>query len=94
MDGFDAIYLLSEDRERIHLIQNAVLQTEEFGIAMEHGIFGSHEWWAAIRRSGLPVHTAQEAHHRKVLVVESLPAGRMTPPRASPQSLHSFLCIL
>jgi hypothetical protein len=59
MDGYEPIYLLSEDRESIQQVQNATVQTEVFGIATDHGLFGSGEWWAAIRRGDIPVHTVQ-----------------------------------
>jgi hypothetical protein len=57
MDGYTAAYLLSQDRQQIRRVQDATHHTEEYGIAMEHGLFGSDDWWQAIDRGDLPIHT-------------------------------------
>ena len=59
IEGYEPVYLLSKDRKTIEAIQNATLHTEEYGIAMDHGLFGSEDWWGAIERGDLPVHTVR-----------------------------------
>jgi hypothetical protein len=53
--GYQRVYLLSEDKRKIASIQKASLHSDEFGIALDHGLFGSGEWWAAIASGELPV---------------------------------------
>ena len=56
IDGYEAVYLLSDDQKRVTQVQKATLDTQEFGIAIDHGLFGSKEWWDAVQRGELPVH--------------------------------------
>jgi hypothetical protein len=53
------IYDLREDTPVIENIRNATLNTEDYGVASDHGLFGSEEWWAAIERGDLTVHTVE-----------------------------------
>ena len=59
IEGYQKVYLLSEDRRQIARIQDATLHTEDYGVLSEHGLFGSAEWWAAIDRGDLPTHTVR-----------------------------------
>lgn len=59
IEGFQKVYLLSEDRKRIAQTQDATLNSADFGVLSEHGLFGSDEWWAAIEDGHLPVHTVR-----------------------------------
>jgi hypothetical protein len=53
------IYDLREDTRAIETIQDATLNTEDYGVVSDHGLLGSDEWWAAIERGDLPVHTVE-----------------------------------
>ncbi len=48
------VYDLKEDKEKIALIQNATLNTDYAGLKMEHGLFGTEEWWQAIEQGLFP----------------------------------------
>lgn len=48
------IYDLRDDKRTIKLIQNATLNTKDFGLKPEHGLFGSGEWWEAIENGTIP----------------------------------------
>ena len=53
------VYDLREDRRIIELIQDATLNTEDYGILSDHGLVGSDDWWRAIERGELPVHSVE-----------------------------------
>lgn len=57
IEGFDKIYLLADDAKRIGQIQKATLETKDHGLALDHGLFGSDDWWDAIERGDLPLNT-------------------------------------
>src|SRR3989338_5658134 len=48
------IYDLHNDRHTIKLIQDATLNTEDYGLKPEHGLFGSQEWWQAVEQGVIP----------------------------------------
>ncbi len=48
------IYDLRHDRRTITLIQDATLNTEDCGLKLEQGLFGSQEWWQAIEQGVIP----------------------------------------
>ena len=48
------IYDLRDDRYTINLIQDATLHTEDAGLKVKHGLFGSTEWWGAIEKGVIP----------------------------------------
>lgn len=48
------IYSLTRDSEQICKVQRATLNTTDYGLVPEHGLFGSEEWWDAIRTGKLP----------------------------------------
>ncbi|MHB1550418.1 MAG: hypothetical protein ACYCX6_04370 [Vulcanimicrobiaceae bacterium] len=58
MDGYQRVYLLSQDGRQIARIQNATLHTD-FGFALDHGLFGSDDWWRAIERGELSVNSVR-----------------------------------
>jgi hypothetical protein len=53
------IYDLRDDTRTIETVQSSTLNTEDYGVVSNHGLFGSDEWWAAIERGDLPVHTVE-----------------------------------
>jgi hypothetical protein len=59
VDGYEIVYRLSDDGEIITRVQRATLDTGQFGIAMDHGLFGSKEWWEAIGRGDLSTYTVR-----------------------------------
>ncbi|RMH25380.1 MAG: hypothetical protein D6692_11335 [Planctomycetota bacterium] len=50
------VYDLAEDEETIRLVQQATLNTEDFGLVPEVALFGSDEWWQAIQEGRIPSH--------------------------------------
>jgi len=48
------LYNLANDHERIRRAQRATLNTKDYGLMPENGLFGSGEWWQAIRTGKLP----------------------------------------
>ena len=48
-EGFVEVYTLADDHARIRKVQRATLNTQDYGLVPEHGLFGSEEWWDAIR---------------------------------------------
>jgi hypothetical protein len=48
------IYNLANEAERIKKVQHATLHTEQYGLVPEHGLFGSPEWWEAVRKGTIP----------------------------------------
>ncbi len=50
-------YRLREDHTRVKHVQEATLNTVEFGLQPIHGLYGSPEWWNNIAAGVLPVHT-------------------------------------
>jgi hypothetical protein len=53
------IYDLKNDKRKIKQIQNATLNTKDFGLQIEHGLFGSKEWWEAINQGLIPIIQAE-----------------------------------
>ena len=49
-------YDLRKHAAKIEQIQNATLNSEDFGIQQTHGLFGSDEWWAKITSGELKTH--------------------------------------
>jgi len=49
-------YSLEKDREYIERVQMATVQSGEFAIRCDHGLFGSQQWWDAIRDATVPTH--------------------------------------
>jgi len=50
------VYDLAEDQETIRLVQQATLDTEDFGFVPEVALFGSDDWWQAIQDGRIPSH--------------------------------------
>lgn len=50
------VYSLANNAEHIRKVQRATLNTQDYGLVIvpEHGLFGSDEWWQAIRAGRLP----------------------------------------
>ena len=48
------IYDLSQDHRRVKRIQKATLETEDMGLLPEIALFGSNEWWNAIKDGRIP----------------------------------------
>jgi len=48
LTGYILVYDFEKDKERIKDIQDATLNTIDFGLQIEHGLVGSDEWWLAI----------------------------------------------
>ena len=51
---FVKVYDLRTDIPHIQDIQTATLQTAEYGLKPDHGLFGSDEWWFAIEEGLIP----------------------------------------
>jgi hypothetical protein len=51
------VYDLAEDYETIRLIQRATLNTKEFGLEPEVALYGSDEWWQAVKDGRIPTHS-------------------------------------
>jgi hypothetical protein len=49
------VYDLRNEAEYVRQVQHATLNTEEFGLEPEHGLFGSNEWWTAVDNAAIPV---------------------------------------
>jgi hypothetical protein len=49
MSRWKVVYDLNEDSETIQLVQKATLETDHFGLIPEVALFGTPEWWEAIR---------------------------------------------
>jgi hypothetical protein len=52
-------YDLNEDRETIGLVQKATLTTTDFGLVPDVALFGSPEWWQAIKDGRIATHTEE-----------------------------------
>lgn len=50
-------YRLKDDVTRVRQIQDASLNTEQFGYQQTHGLFGSPQWWSNIATGALPLCT-------------------------------------
>lgn len=48
------IYDLRNDERTIRAIQGATLNTKKYGLRPDHGLFGSQEWWLAIKSGAVP----------------------------------------
>ena len=46
---FIHVYDLEKDREYVERVQAATVQAGEFALRRDNGLFGSSQWWAAIR---------------------------------------------
>jgi hypothetical protein len=57
--GYTKLYARWDDSLGIKRIQDATLNTKDYGILPEHGLFGSPEWWAAVEGGDLPIHTVR-----------------------------------
>ena len=51
------VYRLKDDVKHIADVQKAILTTEDYGIKITHGLFGSPEWWKNIDNGTLPLQT-------------------------------------
>ena len=51
------VYSLKRDSKYIEEVQQATLNTKNFGIEPTHGLFGSIEWWDNIKSGMLPLQT-------------------------------------
>lgn len=56
-DAMKPAYQLKNDTTFIVQVQNATRNTDDFGIEMTHGLFGSQEWWEQIASGKLTLHT-------------------------------------
>jgi len=52
---FIKVYDLKEDFRQIQNVQRVTLQTADFGLKPDHGLFGSAEWWSAIEKGLMPL---------------------------------------
>ena len=57
MSEWIKVYDLAEDYETIRLIQRATLNTKEFGLEPEVALYGSDEWWRAVKDGRIPTHS-------------------------------------
>ena len=53
------IYSLKSDARHIENVQKATLETESYGIVSEHGLFGSSEWWDALKSGEIKIHALE-----------------------------------
>ena len=53
------IYDLKENHGWIQLVQKATLETDDYGLVSEHGLFGSPEWWRSVEEGVIPVYTVE-----------------------------------
>ncbi len=53
-DAFIHVYDLERDREYVERVQAATVQAGEFALRTDNGLFGSSQWWAAIRDGTVP----------------------------------------
>ncbi|CAH0535336.1 hypothetical protein VST7929_02933 [Vibrio stylophorae] len=53
MIGFEKVYDLKNQDEYIKQVQEATLNTSNFGMQNTHGLFGSSEWWSNIESGQL-----------------------------------------
>ena len=51
---FIHVYDLEKDREYVERVQAATVQGGEFALRIDHGLFGTDQWWAAIRNGDVP----------------------------------------
>jgi hypothetical protein len=56
LDGWEIAYDLANDNETIALVQRATLTTKDFGLVPDVALFGSDEWWAAVKDGRIPRH--------------------------------------
>jgi hypothetical protein len=54
-ETFTKVYDILEDPREIPAIQNATLNTKDFGLVPEHGLFGSEDWWKSVESGAIPV---------------------------------------
>lgn len=50
------VYDLAQDKELVSKVQKATLETKDYGIVPEVALFGSKDWWDAIRNGTIPKH--------------------------------------
>ena len=81
-EGWLKVYDLSEDTETVDLIRHASLQKADFGFVPDVAIFGSEEWWAAIRDGRIKQHTLEGTISRVLM------AGHGDWPEVEVQSAH------
>jgi hypothetical protein len=62
------VYELAKDRRGIKLYQQATLGSPDMGLAPEPALFGSRQWWDAIRSGALKVDLAEGDDHEGLLV--------------------------
>ena len=43
------VYDLKNDREYVERVQAATVQSDDFALRADQGLFGSPQWWAAVR---------------------------------------------
>lgn len=48
MVEYISVYDLKDDKDKISNIQKATLTTDYAGLKIEHGLFGTEEWWQAV----------------------------------------------
>lgn len=58
------IYDLRDDAYTVKLIQSATLNTKNFGLKPDYGLFGSQEWWEMVERGVIPKHIIEGAISR------------------------------
>jgi hypothetical protein len=51
--NFIKIYDLKNDTKHIIEVQDATLYTDKFGLKSEHGLFGTDDWWEAIKQGAI-----------------------------------------
>ena len=53
------VYDLSDDEELVTKVQNATLNTTDFGLVPEIALYGSTEWWEAISNGLIQKHEVE-----------------------------------
>ena len=51
------VYELSKDNTSVMQIQRATLETADYGFLSDIALFGSPEWWEAVRDGRIPTYT-------------------------------------
>lgn len=51
---FIHVYALERDREYVERVQAGTVEAGELALRTDNGLFGSSQWWAAIRKGTVP----------------------------------------
>jgi len=50
---FLKIYDLKNNKQYIKDVQKVTLDTDDFGVKIKNGLFGSREWWSAVKNGNM-----------------------------------------